>query len=173
MSTLTKPLPWWGRWLMLLAVALCAFSAGAFLKPAEVVETHSVEIKWKEKISKADHTAKVKTRIVYVDRVILPDGTVKEKSETRESESALTDSKTLIDRSGESKEIQSKTTISKPDWRVGVLVGAAAKPEFVITGPLVLGVHAERRIIGGVWLGAWVLPNLPAAGGSLTWEFPK
>ena len=65
-------------------------------------------------------------------------------------------------------------TTNRPDWRVGVLVGGSwQQPMLAIpsAGPLVLGVAAERRIVGGVWVGLWTLPQYGAGGASVTLEF--
>lgn len=67
--------------------------------------------------------------------------------------------------------VQEKTVTLRPDWRIGAQVGASLHaPALVITGPLVLGVTVERRIIGGVSAGLWA-NTVGAAGASLSVEF--
>lgn len=168
-----KPLPWYVRMPLVIALVVGAFFAGKFTAPIEVQEVRSVEVRWKEKTSKTARAATAKTKIVYVDRIVLPNGTVKEKSETRETEATLIDATSLTERSGLARETAKTITISKPGWRVGVLVGASATPPVLpLSGPLVLGVQAEVRLVGGLWLGAWGLTS-GAAGGSLSLEIPK
>ncbi len=171
MSALTKPLPWYVRAPLVIALVVAAFFAGKFTTPVEIQEVHTTEVKWKEKITKTDHTTKVKTKIVYVDRVISPDGTVKEKSETREVDTSVADSSLHIDRSGLLLDSAKKTTTSQSKWRVGVLVGASlTAPAIPITGPLVLGAHGEMRVFGGLWVGGWGITS-GAAGLSASGEF--
>lgn len=116
-----KPLPWYVRMPLVIALVVGAFFAGKFTAPIEVQEVRSVEVRWKEKTSKTAREATAKTKIVYVDRIVLPNGTVKEKSETRETEATLIDATSLTERSGLARETAKTITISKPGWRVGVL----------------------------------------------------
>lgn len=67
--------------------------------------------------------------------------------------------------------IREKTVTLQPDWRVGAQVGASWNAPLVpIAGPLVLGLSAERRIVGGLSAGVWV-NTVGAAGGSLSLAF--
>jgi hypothetical protein len=167
----TWSLPWYVRAPIMIGLVVLAFFAGKFTTPAEVQEIHTTEVKWKEKITTVDRTVKARTLVVYVDRVISPDGTIKEKSETREVESIKADTSSLVDRSGLRKEETSKVTVAQAKWRVGALVGASlTAPAIPITGPLVLGATVEMRIVGGVWVGAWVLTS-GQAGGKISGEF--
>lgn len=122
--------------------------------------------------------AKVETKrvVVYRDRVITKDGTTTEHevetddTTARETASATTthdtDRTTAVDRTA------SKTVSSdRPQWHVGILAGGSlTSPLLPIAGPLVLGVHAERRIAGPVWAGIWALSG-GSAGASVTLEF--
>lgn len=160
----TTPIPWWGRAVFMLALVVVGFAAGHFSQVAEVVEVHDLKVVWREKATTTAKAATAKTKIVYVDRVVTPDGAIHEKSETREVETAKTDATSVIDRSGEKEEKISKTTTTQPDWRISVQVGASLKaPLLPISGPLVLGVSGERRIIGPFSAGVWL--NTVGAGG--------
>lgn len=58
-------------------------------------------------------------------------------------------------------------------WRVGVLAGAAPLDAPGRLGVLHLGLHAERRLIGPLWVGVMGHTNATSffVGGSLTLEF--
>jgi hypothetical protein len=43
-------------------------------------------------------------------------------------------------------------------------------PLLQFAGPLVLGVHADRRIVGGLWAGLWIQTG-GSFGASLSFEF--
>jgi hypothetical protein len=64
---------------------------------------------------------------------------------------------------------------SRRDWRVSLLVGAELAIAADPIGDVAYGLHAERRIIGPVWGGAWALGVGPArswfAGLSVGVEF--
>lgn len=112
---------------------------------------------------------KTETKIVYRDRVVTPDGTVKERSveKTASREDLERDSKV----SAESFRSSSSVTTARPDWRVGVLAGASLQaPAVPLAGPLVLGVQLERRITGGLSAGAWANTS-GAAGAIVSLEF--
>lgn len=50
-------------------------------------------------------------------------------------------------------------------WHLGVLVGTAPRFDSPTDTPLLIGVEAERRILGPVWLGAWGMAGSPVVGG--------
>jgi hypothetical protein len=166
-----EPLPAWRVALVALVVAGAAgftgFAAGR-LNALEQVEEHALVLTvTREKT--VERWRKAKDRIVYVERTTSPDGTTVEKRSERETERAelARDTEHRTDTRAET----SKVTTSRPDWRVGVLAGAAwTPPALTIAGPLVLGVQVERRIIGPVSLGAWGSTQ-GAAGLSVSGEF--
>lgn len=158
----------WVTGIVALVVNLAlAFLAGRFSAPEKVVE----KVEWKERAAEKGTTKKAKatSRIVYVDRVVTPQGEVREKRTMRTVTDAreVADVERLTERGGKSE----STTPARPDWRVGVLVGASLREPLVpIAGPLVLGASVERRILGPFSVGAWV-NTVGAAGASVSGEF--
>lgn len=150
-----------------LVVAALAFSAGRFSAP-EQVEVREVErVVYRDKVVTVK--AKAETKIVYRDRVSSPDGTVREKTEERTATNE--GSSSASDRTGERQAERQNTTTLRPDWRLGVKAGASlVTPALPITGPLVVGVEVERRIVGGVSAGVWA-NSVGAAGVGLSMEF--
>lgn len=156
-----------------------AFSAGRFSAPLQV-ETRDVErVVYKDKIVEVVKTVEVKgkteTKIVYRDRVITRDGTVTEreveKTVAKEDTKTTNDGEKVATREGDRTATHEKTTTLRPDWRVGLLLGASlSKPLVPIYGPVVLGVSVERRILGGLSLGVWI-NTVGAAGSSVSMEF--
>lgn len=162
----------WAAGLTALIVLLgLSFSAGRYTAPEKVREVE--KLVWKDRAEEKGTSKKTKAvnRVVYVDRVVSPSGEVREKRMTK----TLTDAHEVAEvaRTTESTGVleKSTTTTLRPDWRVGVLVGASLKEPLVpIAGPLVLGASVERRIVGGVSAGAWV-NTAGAAGASVSVEF--
>lgn len=71
----------------------------------------------------------------------------------------------------EREKIVEKTVTLRPRFRVSLLAGASIVPPWIsISGPLVLGVGFDVRIIGGFSVGAWLM-TFGAAGGALHLEF--
>lgn len=152
-----------------------AFSAGRFSSPEKVRTLEVEKIVYRDRVVEKVVTQKAKAvdRVVYVDRVVTPEGEVREKRTTR----TLTDARETVDAaktlesSGESSRRAESLTTARPDWRVGVLVGASLREPLVpVAGPLVLGASVERRIVGGLSAGAWV-NTVGAAGASVSLEF--
>lgn len=159
----------------LLVLLALAFSAGRFSAPERVDVREVEKVLWKDRIVEKVVTKKAKAvdRVVYVDRVVMPNGEIREKTSTR----TITDARELVntDKASESegKADSSKATVTtdRPDWRVGVLVGASIRdPLLPLAGPLVIGASVERRIIGGVSAGAWVNTG-GSAGAAVSVEF--
>lgn len=166
---------WVAGGIALVVLLALSFSAGRYTSPAKVDVREVEKIVWKDRIVEKVVTKKAKAvdRIVYVDRVVMPDGEIREKTSTR----TITDARELVntDKASESegKADSSKATVTsaRPDWRVGVLVGASLRePLLPLAGPLVIGASVERRIIGGVSAGAWVNTG-GAAGAAVSVEF--
>lgn len=163
--------PWKKRGLIALGVLVAlvaAFSAGRFSKPSEVIEAHvfhtvTVE-KVIEKVVEKKIEVKAKARVVYVDRVIKPDGEVHEKVTEREAEATETKTDTTAERDLEkSTDTAAKTeTITKndaPRLTVMVLAGYQHAPAVNLipnVGPFSLGVSATYRFAGPFTAGALV-----------------
>lgn len=180
------------RYLLILGAVLLAaglgFSAGAFFGP-ERVETREVEKLVYRDLAVEDLTrglAFVKTEVREVRRdvvtviTVTPDAgtttTVTDRSveRTGEAEALRVEEQRIVyrDRDVERRvEVERSVTV-RPDWAVGGLVGATWKEPALRLGdtPLVLGVTAERRIVGGVWLGLWGTTQ-GAGGVSVKGEF--
>lgn len=170
---------WYVRAGLYLLIAGVAFLAGRSSAPLEVVNQTSFVAFSKQKILTVqnDHQteAKAKVKVVYVDLVISPDGTVREKSQTIEKEDSTTEAKSQMISNSEI-EIQTKretktTTVNRPYWRVGLQVGASFVPPPVKLGetPLVLGLTVDVRLgktpffVGG-WGGTYGSAGLSVSG---------
>ena len=166
--------------LVLFGVLLLVvgFSAGRFSGPAKV-ETREVEkVVFRdllvEDITKGFTFAKTVEKTVWRNVETRPDGTTVDRSivheGSRQDSSATETGRRTEERAGVREIEKTSVTTLRPDWRVGVQVGAALKPALVITGPLVIGASVERRIVGGVSAGLW--GNTVGAGGaSVSVEF--
>lgn len=164
----------WIAGAVVVALLAGAFSAGAFLKPAKVetrIEFRDLTV---EDLTRGFTFAKTVevTRWRKVTTTPTPAGAVIVDESGSHEGSTVAAAETVTDkRTDEHSGSSVQTVTARPDWRVGVLVGASlVKPQLPITGPLVLGVQVERRIIGGVSLGAWV-NTVGAAGGVVSLEF--
>lgn len=156
-----------------------AFSAGRFSAPLQV-ETRDVErVVYKDKIVEIVKTVEVKakaeTRIVYRDRVITKEGTVTEReverTDTKTDTSTRNEGERFETHDGETFRETTKTVTLRPNWRIGLLAGASlVTPLVPITGPLVLGLQVEHRIVGGLSAGLWI-NTVGAAGLVLSLEF--
>ncbi len=157
-----------------------AFAAGRYSSPTpDVKEVERIVYRDKvvEKIVTVTVESEAKRVVIYRERTTKPDGTITE----REAEHVATDTKVKTDLSSvrdaetDLRRDTSKTvTASRPQWRVGALIGAdlGFAP---LSATLVVGGQVERRIIGPFSVGAWVLvrpaPLGVAAGGSLSLEW--
>lgn len=158
----------------LVVIIAVSFSAGRFTSPVKTDVREVEKVVWKDRVVEKVVTkrAKAEERVVYVDRIVSPTGEVREKRTTH----TLTDARELVDLGKTSESTgtstsSSSTTPARPDWRVGVLVGASLREPLVpIAGPLVLGASVERRILGPFSVGAWV-NTVGAAGASVSGEF--
>lgn len=159
----------------LVGTAAAAFSAGRFTAPVKTDVREVEKVVWKDRIVEKVVTrrAKAEERVVYVDRVVSPEGEVREKrlTTTKADTRELVDLGKTSESSGKAEAASSSTITLRPDWRVGVLVGASLRePLAPLAGPLVLGASLERRIVGGVSAGAWV-NTVGAAGASVSLEW--
>lgn len=148
-----------------------AFSAGRFSAPLKV-EEKLIHDKGETIYVKGETVyVKAEAKIVWRDRVILKDGTVTEheieKTDTKEDAKISTSASATLTDHVETV----KTVTLRPNWRVSALVGASWRaPLLPIAGPLVLGVAAEYRIVGGLSAGLWVNTG-GVAGVSVSFEF--
>jgi len=164
----------WGS-LAAVGLLVAAFSAGRFSAPVQTEVKEVEKIVYQDRVVEKIVTVKAKaeTKIVYRDRVITKDGTVTEReverTDTKEDTKANTE--TVASRDVKTETAKESKTILRPDWRVTAQVGAAFnQPLLSLAGPLVIGLQAERRIIGGVSAGIWA-NTYGAAGASLSVEF--
>ncbi len=159
-----------------LAVGVGAFSAGRFSAPLKV-ETREIErVVFQDRVVEKVVTVKAKaeTKIVYRERVVTKDGTVTERESERTDTKTDTakNADTVAAHDGASERSAVTITTLRPSWRVGVLVGAAyQQPLLPISGPLVVGALAEYRLVGGLWVGLWTLPQFGAVGAGVSFEF--
>lgn len=176
--------PLWRNRLIAAAVVLAAlaaaFSAGRFSAPMRVETRETERLVYRDRVVEKIVTVTVAAKTVYVDRVIdrvtTAAGTVTEriteKTATKADATVTANASKDTARASDSARESVSVTTNRPGWRVGILAGAALQqPLLPIAGPLTLGVHAERRIIGGVWIGAWTLPQSGAVGASVALEF--
>jgi hypothetical protein len=164
------------HWKKLLAVALVAgaFAVGRYTTPGpDVVIAQSIRfVERKVEVVKVE---KAKTRIVYRNVEVKPDGTKIDRSvETTETETKR-DSNTSTDRDNASSST-STVTAYKPQWRVGALVGVdggtlVRNPLNPSWSLLSVGAFAERRIAGPFFVGVWGLSTGPSFGLTLSVEF--
>lgn len=161
------------RWLIfvlsLVGVAATSFAFGRGTRPEPEVR-EVVRTEWRDRVITRTvvQREEAKTRVVYRDRVMSPDGTVREREVEREDTKVAerTDAKTDTTTEGKGERVVTVTPRA-PDWKAGFLVGAP-----VLSSPLipVIGLHAERRILGPLWAGVWVLQP-GSLGLSLSMEF--
>lgn len=162
-----------------LLLLVGAFFAGRFAAPLKVETIDTVSVKFQdrivEKVVEKVVEKTTKGEVQYIDRVTTKAGEIRERIviKTVEVARATTDraAERTEDKAVASSEEHRQTVTSRPDWRVGLVVGAQwPKPLLPIYGPLILGAYGERRIIGGFSLGLW-LNTGGAAGVSASMEF--
>jgi hypothetical protein len=168
------PRAWAIAAVVLVLTAVGAFSAGRFSAPQQVqtrIEYRDLSV---EDLTRGLSFVKTVNRTVYrnvtttatdagvitVDRTIEHEGTDEKRDEN-----------TVAHRATENVGTETRTVTLRPDWRISAQVGASMHaPALPITGPLVLGVSVERRIVGGVSAGLWA-NTVGAGGASLSVEF--
>jgi hypothetical protein len=150
------------------------YAAGRFSAPERVrtVETFKEDTESRERVRQLTaelETAKRHTRREVVT-VVKPDGT----RETHATTDTTVDQSRDTHVATETQRVEVKhvetlhesvTERSRPDWRVGPMVGFDLN-----RGAFAFGAHVERRILGPLSLGAFGLSN-GTAGLSLSMEF--
>lgn len=151
----------------------------------KTVEVEKIKTEWKDRIVIQKVFVKdAKKDVVRHEReVIRPDGTVeREKTETESTQSttktteASVQEQTLAQesiRNTEQTVVSVKKQDAAPEWSFAVMVGASPRAGFmppVLPPPVVVGVHVQKKILGPVTFGAWVLTS-PAVGVSLGAQF--
>lgn len=151
------------------------FSAGRFSAPAQVSERVEYKTLAVDDITRGYTFAKKVevTRWRSVVTSITDAGTTTITENSGEHEGALANGggHEQVKRSESTEGKTEKITTLRPDWRVGLQVGASLRPPALpITGPLVIGVSVERRILSGVSAGLWA-NTVGAGGASVSVEF--
>lgn len=178
----TQPSPW-KRWCLIALAAVLAlvgaFSAGRFSAPLQVQTIDTVSVKFQDRIVETVKTVEVaaeaKTRIVYRNVEVKPDGTTidrsVEKTDTKIDTTKTDDGVKVSDRAATTETVRQTTVTLRPSWRVGLTVGASwPKPLLAFAGPLVVGLQVDYRIFGGLTAGLWI-NTFGAAGVGLSFEF--
>ena len=168
--------------LVIVGAGIASFSAGRFSAP-EIIQNRDVERIVYRDLSVEDITrgymfAKTVDRIVYrnVVTTVTDAGTIiVDRSVEHEGgniASGVTETKhTAQNVETAAEKIVERTITLRPDWRIGVLAGGSLRPPLVpLAGPLVLGAQVDRRIVGGLSVGAWV-NTIGAPGVAVTLEF--
>lgn len=190
--------------VVIIILLAAAFAAGRYTLPAKVVT--KTEVKTETKVVTQVKT-EVVTKTVYVrvqaknvhkeiDTIKKPDGTVETKTvyddrstTTTEASSQAVEQQTIS--KNKTRETETKTDKvvdnQKPQWHLGLRLGAGGefggRDGFNLK--LGLGLQAERRILGPVFMGVWIEgfsgigvvapyvapPYLVAGGLSVSMEF--
>jgi hypothetical protein len=177
--------PRWVAWSTILCVLLVVFIAGRHSRPEKVrVETHTVAVQTEteeveRRIWDANTAAIRRAATVIHERTVAPDGTVKERTETRTRERTQTAREVHTQERQQREAVsvirehkQVERTSKRSDYRLGALVGVDLSSKLT---PRV-GLHGEARVLGPLYLGGWALtaprqPYLWTVGVSVSGEF--
>lgn len=166
---MTRPVPWWGRWIVIVLLALAAFAVGRATTPIADEQIAVITVTRERVIEK---WRAQKDRIVYTEKTTTtPDGTVTAEKRS-EKETERNEAQRETQRDTDQKSITVRDVEQRPNWRVGVQAGASLRePSIPITGPLVIGVSVEARLARTpVSVGVWG-NTVGAAGASISVEF--
>lgn len=173
--------------LLFVLVLVAGIGIGWYVKPdvvkveekTKIVETKVLdEVLMEQEIAKRVKEIESHMEVKVVTKwVVKPDGT-KETTETKETKTD-TKEKETEDKSKETvkivKEIEYKDKIVEKtvtpvlaQWHVGALVGVAPRFDSPATTPIMVGVEAERRIVGPVFLGVWAMAGSPVTTFNVT-----
>lgn len=127
-----------------------------------VKDTQVVERWHREKTEEKKPDGTVLTKEIE-DRNI--DSIVKEKENSTEVKVVTVEKQVVVEKK---VEVEKKIEPVLPNWHVGILAGAAPRFDNPAQTPIMLGVEGERRIVGPVWLGAWVMAGTPVQAFNVT-----
>lgn len=156
--------------LILLGIFVAGLAIGRFGLPAKV------EIKTQEKIVEKVVTKEVekknredrKNKTVVIIETKMPDGTVRKETRIVDKGVVELDYSKNKDSQSETeteKTEEKTTTYAKNDWALSVLGGADLGQSWK-TPTMVYGAHAQRRVLGPFYMGAFGLSS-KTFGGSL------
>lgn len=179
----------------LLAVAVVCLLAGIGIgwgcKPA-VVETKEVTkdvIVEKKVVDEEAVQTEVEKRVKEITAqmdshqvvvvVTKPDGSKTETTTTdthskNDTKDTTDQTKTQIVTVVKEVQVDHTVTVEKTvtpvlaQWHVSILAGVAPRFDAPSTTPIMIGVEAERRIVGPVFVGAWVMAGSPVTGFNVT-----
>jgi hypothetical protein len=151
----------------------------------KTVEVEKVRTEWKDiLITRTVYLKDTRKNLVKTEReVIRPDGTIEREKTEREVSSATEQGGEEAEQARTGVQEQSQETtqnvvaekkiIPGPEWTVSVMVGAAPRAGFMPSigpPPFAAGIHVQKKIVGPIVGGVWVLTN-PSAGVSLGFQF--
>lgn len=151
----------------------------------KTVEVEKVRTEWKDVvITRTLYIKDSKKDTVKTEReIIRPDGTIEREKTERESRQTREQNQEATAQAQTDEQDQSRTTIQDvaadrkvipaPEWTISAMVGVAPRADFmppVGPPPFVAGIHVQKKIVGPLVGGAWVLTN-PSVGVSLGFQF--
>jgi hypothetical protein len=143
---------------LVVVVGLLGVNIGRLFAPDPEVRIEERVVESKQVITKTRfESTKASTKVVYRDRLISPDGTVREREVERSA--SLETFKLSSDTSESStKDASRATQVSplRPQWRVGILAGGSVSFSALQVSP-VFGALVERQIAGPFSVGVWGL----------------
>lgn len=176
----------------LVAVAVVCLLGGIGIgwgaKPA-VVQVHEVtkEVTVEKKVvdevavqAEVDRRVKEITAQMDTHQVVVvvtkPDGTKTQTTTTdthskQDTKDTTDQTKTQVVTVIKEVQVDHTVTVEKTitpvlaQWHLGILVGVAPRFDAPATTPIMVGIEAERRIVGPVFAGAWVMAGSPVVGG--------
>lgn len=117
----------------------------------KVKDTQVVERWHREKTEEKRPDGTVLTKEVEDKNI---DTLIKEKENSVQVKVVEVEKQVLVEKE---KIVEKKLTL--PDWHVGALVGVGPNFEQINNTTISVGLEAERRIIGPVWVGGWFMAN--------------
>lgn len=151
----------------------------------KTVEVEKVRTEWRDiVITRTLYVKDSKKDVVKTQKeIVRPDGTIERESTERESSQTTEQNQqesvqTQTGTQEQSRELfqdvkTEKKIVPALEWSVAIMAGAAPRAGFMPPlgpPPFVAGVHVQKKIVGPVTIGAWVLTN-PSAGVSLGFQF--